>query len=178
MEQWRDISGWEGWYEVSDKGRVRSLPRKSRAGSGTAFYRGKVLKASIAKNGYRVVSMTAPGGVRSYRYVHQLVLEAFIGPRPVGMEACHNNGIRKQNYLTNLRYDTPSGNARDRITHGRGPTGEHSRGEKNGLAKLNAKKVKYIRAHPEMTLERLASKYDVNLGTIWCARTGKTWRHV
>jgi HNH endonuclease/NUMOD4 motif len=178
MESWRAVLGWEGWYEVSDRGRVRSLPRESRAGKGVAFYRGKMLKAATAKSGYRVVTFTAPGGRREDKYVHRLVAEAFIGPCPKGKEVCHNDGSRHKNQIANLRYGTRSDNARDRIAHGRGPTGEHARGEKNAKAVLTEKDVKYIRAHPEKTLAALGEKFGVHLGTIHCVRAQKTWRHV
>ncbi len=50
--------------------------------------------------------------------VHILVLEAFVGPRPLGLEGCHDDGDPANNRLTNLRWDTPSSNAVDRVRHG------------------------------------------------------------
>jgi len=178
MEDWRAVSGWEGWYEVSDRGRVRSLPRESRAGKGVAFYRGKMLKAGVAKSGYLVVTFTAPGGRREDKYTHRLVAGAFIGPCPKGKEVCHNDGTRVNNLLLNLRYGTRSENARDRIAHGRGPTGEHHRGEKSVRAVLTEKDVRYIRAHPEETLAALGESFGVHLSTIHCVRARKTWKHI
>lgn len=50
--------------------------------------------------------------------VHRLILETFVGPRPDGMEACHYNGVRTDNRLENLRWDTPSNNQKDRLQYG------------------------------------------------------------
>lgn len=57
-------------------------------------------------------------GVPTTKNVHQLVAEAFLGPRPEGMEVCHNNGQAHDNRAVNLRYDTHSNNQRDQVTHG------------------------------------------------------------
>lgn len=57
-------------------------------------------------------------GIQSFRLVHQLVLEAFIGPRPAGMMACHNDGNPANNRVENLRWDTQSSNIFDAIGQG------------------------------------------------------------
>jgi NUMOD4 motif len=86
-ERWLPVPGWERLYEVSDLGRVRSLPRK---GGNNRWYGGKVL-VPYPHKGYPVVPLCR-GGQRTMRAIHQLVLEAFAGPCPPGMQACHNNG--------------------------------------------------------------------------------------
>lgn len=177
METWKAISGWEGWYEVSDQGRVRSLDRISIAGGFPATYKGKILATPPGKNGYQTVCLTSPGR-RQYRNVHRLVAEAFIGPCPEGLEVCHQNGVRGDNRAVNLRYDTRSGNAKDRVAHGTASTGEKTRGERNGNAVLTAEAVMYIRANPQLSLNTLARELGVRFTTIHSARTGKTWRHV
>ena len=124
MEKWKSVVGYEGEYEVSDLGNVRSLDRvnavKGRWGKvEQKHYKGKRLANGKAKNGYNMVSLNSKS-----KYTHHLVLEAFIGPRPEGMEACHNNGKRDDNRLENLRWDTPSNNQMDRREHGTSNTGE------------------------------------------------------
>ena len=57
-------------------------------------------------------------GKNKIRYVHSLVAESFIGPRPEGMEVCHNDGDPTNNHLDNLRYGTSSGNELDKVRHG------------------------------------------------------------
>ncbi len=85
------------------------------------------------------------------RAVHRLVLEAFVGPCPPGMEGCHNNGDPWDNQLSNLRWDTHKNNMADAMSHGTfvlppPPVGNtHSRGEKNVKAKLSATEVAEIK---------------------------------
>lgn len=113
--QWRPVDGYVGAYEVSNDGRVRSLDR--RATNGRSL-NGKVLAQAIrAKDGYHQVSLTFGGHQRSH-LVHVLVLEAFVGKRPEGLDACHNDGNPSNNTVGNLRWDTRSSNVRDQVTHG------------------------------------------------------------
>lgn len=118
QENWRAIPGFEGLYEVSDHGRVRSLDRERRSwGGGTARIKGRLLKACTNKNGYQQVDLYK-NGKRRMSYVHSLVCLAFYGPRPSGIEVCHNDGNPSNNRLSNLRYDTSSANKYDVVKHG------------------------------------------------------------
>lgn len=112
-EQWRPVPGYEGYYEVSDQGRVRSLDRLIVYVNGDRHYtKGKLKSVSDNGNGYLSVSLSRNNSdVR--RYVHRLVLEAFVGPAPEGMEACHGNAKRHDNRLSNLRWDTRVENCKD-----------------------------------------------------------------
>src|SRR3546814_9920541 len=130
--RWRPIVGWEALYEVSDTGAVRSLDREifvpgPNGEIGRRRYKGRVLRLNRLKSGYCMISMTAPERKRRCAYVHDLVTEAFIGPKPRGLEVCHNNGTRNDNRLVNLRYDTRSANAMDRHLHGPLPRSEEER---------------------------------------------------
>lgn len=181
-EIWKDVPSWEKWYQVSNKGRVRSLTRVSNCGwkaglSKEAVYQGKILSSPISGSGYRVVCFSAPGR-REYHNVHRLVAEIFIGPCPAGLEVCHNDGVYENCEVKNLRYDTRQNNALDRNKHGTQVKKGHCKGEENGLARLTEEKVRYIRNKPSLTLEFLGDKFGVHLGTIHAARAGKTWRHV
>lgn len=114
-EEWRPVLGWEGLYEVSDLGRVRSL---SRGG-----YRGRIIKPYLNRKDYPRLMVALcdgkrkHGGRQAFPTVHRIVLEAFVGPRPDGMEACHYNGDACDNRLKNLRWDTKMGNVADRRRH-------------------------------------------------------------
>ena len=90
-------------------------------------------------HGYRRVSLFCSGEEEKV-YVHRLVLEAFVGPCPDGLEACHGNGVKADCALDNLRWDTRKNNSHDRIAHG-----TTNRGERHGLAKLTADQVVAIR---------------------------------
>jgi hypothetical protein len=75
------------------------------------------LKQQLHPDGHLVVDLRN-GGKRRMAKVHQLVLEAFVGSRPGGMEGCHNNGDGTDNRVENLRWDTPSENNFDLVRHG------------------------------------------------------------
>lgn len=100
-ETWRPVSGRED-YMVSDQGRVA-----------------RILKPVPDNRGYLNVTLSRREGVLSRRKVHQLVAEAFHGPRPEGAEVCHNDDNPANNAADNLRYDTHSGNEQDKVDHGR-----------------------------------------------------------
>lgn len=101
--EWRPIPGHPG-YEASDDGLVRSLDRLDKAGRQR---KGRILKQHLL-NGYPAVRING----RSLR-VHRLVLLAFEGPCPKGMEACHYNGNPLDNRIENLRWDTHRSNLRE-----------------------------------------------------------------
>lgn len=113
IERWRSVRHHEGRYEVSNLGRVRSLARIDARGH---HQEGQILRPSIRADGYVQVRLYN-AVVGATKKVHRLVLEAFTGPRPDGMEACHANGDRSDNRAGNLRWDTVRENANDRISH-------------------------------------------------------------
>lgn len=118
-ESWLPVIRYEGLYEASDQGRVRSVDRRvrySRWGEeGTKLLRGKLLKPEPGNTDgrYLYVSLSKEGAT-CLRSVHSLVLEAFVGPRPLGMLGCHANDNGHDNYLENLRWGTHGDNLRDR----------------------------------------------------------------
>lgn len=117
-EEWRDVLGWEGHYQVSDHGNVRSLDRYIATSSGRErFHRGITRKPKTDTGGYKKIMLTARGR-KNFVFVHRLVLETFVGPCPDGMECCHNDGVRTNNHVSNLRWDTRKSNRMDRIEHG------------------------------------------------------------
>ena len=117
-EVWKDIPGYEGRYQVSDHGNVRSVDREVTciSASGIATVRrvpGRTLKPYINKYGGRGHLFVSLGKYTVPQPVHQLVLLAFVGPCPEGMEVCHGDGDPTNNRLDNLRYDTRSENIMD-----------------------------------------------------------------
>ena len=108
VEAWRPIPGWEGLYEASDLGRVKSIPRRQ--------VRGGILSPSVGTNNYPIVWLRNKSERRASA-VHRLVAEAFLGP-PEGLEVRHLNGDRMDNRLANLKYGTHSENVRDTVNHG------------------------------------------------------------
>lgn len=127
-EHWLPVPGWEGYYEVSDQGRARSLDREivslpsSLRPDLRRRCRGQELKLTRRRTPKgrpaRVTVRLNGDGRRKEFAVHRLVLSAFVGPCPAGMEGCHNNGNAFDNCLQNLRWDTTSENNLDRVRHG------------------------------------------------------------
>jgi hypothetical protein len=106
-------------------GRVRSLDRRvpTRRHGATQFVRGRVLSQAIWSNGYRSVCLYGhcKYGHSPTHQVQIIVLEAFWGPRPAGLVACHNDGRADNNAFANLRWDTASANEKDKLCHGTNP---------------------------------------------------------
>ena len=118
-ERWLPVNGYEGIYEVSSHGRVRSVDRTVTYSNGQVRrYKGKVRRTPLNQDGYPRVNLSHQGEDKT-RTVHSLVAEAFIGARPENMEVCHSDGDPTNNHLDNLRYGTPSDNTLDRVKHGR-----------------------------------------------------------
>jgi len=109
-EAWRPVVGYEGYYEVSDQGRVRSLDQHGVDSRGRPkFRKGVTLKPSYAGTGYPHVVLKGKS-----RNVHTLVMESFVGPRPEGMQVRHLDSNRANARADNLAYGTPAENQADR----------------------------------------------------------------
>lgn len=130
-EKWVPVLGFEGFYEVSSLGRVRSIARVVAAGrrGATRVAGGVTLKPMVGSRGYPVVNLTK-AGLRKQMFLHKVVLEAFTGGRPEGMECCHENGDTLDARLENLRWDTRSGNHKDKRKHGTWQVGERANNAK------------------------------------------------
>ena len=109
-EIWLPVPGYEGLYEASSFGLVKSLKRKTTPG--------KILKQSLDGKGYPSVTLSKNNNQKRFR-VPWIIAMTFIGPRPKGLDVCHNDGNKLNNTSKNLRYDTRKSNAHDTIKHGR-----------------------------------------------------------
>ena len=163
-EIWKDIPGFEGRYQVSNLGIVKSLIRPYQIKS-------IVLKPMVNKSGYLYIHLYKDCK-QHHKFIHRLVLRTFTGSCPVGMETRHLNGIKADNRLENLRWDTKSENGKDRVKHG-----SIYKGGKNGRAKLTEDNVKYIRSSNEQGV-LLASRFRVSPQTICSIKQGRNWSHI
>lgn len=116
-ERWLPLSGYEGIYDVSDLGRIRSLDRVTHRGR---KWKGRTLSAASMPAGYQKVSLWRAGKQGS-ALVHRLVLLTFSGPCPDGMEGLHKDGNPANNALSNLAWGTHSENQMDQVLHGTHP---------------------------------------------------------
>ena len=156
-ETWKAVPGYEGQYEVSDRGRVRSLKRRV------------VLAPCTVSGGYVAVSL----GRNNSKLVHRLVAATFLGAPPTGKHlVLHSDGTRDNNTLENLRYGSHADNSLDAIKHG-----TQVKGARQHAAKLSAQDVTDIR-HSALNQRSLAKYYGVTAACICAIIKRKNWRHV
>ena len=115
------------------------------------------------------------GGRYHDRFVAHLVLEVFVGPRPEGMEACHDPDSNKHNnHRSNLRWDTHSANCADAIRKG-----EFQRGERQGSSKLSESDVITIIRNPDgVSVADLAKRFGCHPMHIHRIRRRQQWKHL
>lgn len=169
----REIDGFPGYYVSSDgaiwsdfSGTRRRLS-PSLAGGATGHGRGH----------WSVMLWANRKGFR--RYVHRIVLAAFAGPCPEGMEGCHNDGDRDNNHISNLRWDTRKANVNDAERHGQR---DHPvlPGERNGRAKMTTEQVYKAMEMLKAGISQSAvgAAFGVSRQAIACIKSGRNWRHL
>lgn len=168
-ESWRPVPGHEKSYSVSSHGRIRSEARYITTAKGSRIVYEKILRQTPAKNDYLRVTL-AKDGDHITALVHQVVAQAFLGPRPDGMHVLHGPLGRQCNAVSNLCYGTPSQNhGPDRLRDG-----TDIRGTKHGNSVLTDDDVRAIRASNE-TQVALAQRYGVGRTTIRHVQAGENW---
>jgi hypothetical protein len=162
-ERWLPVPDYEGLYEVSDMGQVRSLPRRNTAGG--------ILRLQPDGRGYRRAFLSRNGVVKTVK-VHRLVAAAFIGPCPEGQEVRHGPGGSSDDRAVNLSYGTAQQNVHDKYRDG-----TMARGERHGRAKLTEAIVGEIRMRyaAGAKVNALARQYGVGHATIGRVISGAGW---
>lgn len=130
LEYFRDVPGYEGVYQVSNRGRLLSLRNE------------KVLSLSRSVCGYRKVKLQVNCKHRSFT-VHHLVLWAFRGPRPNGMTVNHKNFIRDDNNLANLEFLTH----KDNIRHS-SEVGRYCKRKRSRRNRFTDEQIRFMRTSP------------------------------
>jgi predicted XRE-type DNA-binding protein len=174
QEVWKSIEDYEGLYEVSSHGRVRSLDRLDGRGHRR---KGKMLKLFPNRGGYYKVELVK-NGKHATRAVHRLVARAFCEGYAEGLDVCHNDGNKLNNHYTNLRWDTRKGNMTDKVKHG---TTVDQKGEQNHRSKLTAEQVLEIRrlyATGDYTQKQLGEMFGVTRTMIGDIVNRKNWTHI
>ena len=169
-EIWKPIPGYEGMYSVGNLGRIQTLERVVPSKNGSRQIRKAKILVGGVTDGYKRVLLYTPKarGKRRYLLVHRLVLEAFTGSCPRGLETRHLNGDRADNRLINLRYGTPKENAADRLFHG---------GYPRVARKLSPEDVRSIRGMLKKGVYQrdIAVKFSVDQCAISAIKIGKSW---
>lgn len=161
VEEWRPVRLWEARYEVSNHGRVRNPKGYILRGGKTGTNRN-----------YRSVSLSR-NGTAYKKYVHQMVADAFLGPRPFpGAEVRHIRGAAAGDGADNLAWGSHADNMAD-MAH----LGESCCGEARSNAKLTEEAVRQIRAS-SAPIASLAAQFGVSEPRISKVRHGHIWKHV
>jgi hypothetical protein len=172
METWKDVPGYEGFYQVSDEGRVRSMVRMTPEAIARGVRKEKqILAFGHNKQGRRQVVLSKLGMLKRVQ-VHTLVLLAFVGPCPAGLECLHGDNDYTNNRPGNLKWGTHTENMRDKQRHG-----TQSRGEAHAASKLTEDDVRAIRAD-KRTGRAIAADFGINQVTVVFIKNRKTWKHV
>jgi len=164
-ENWLPIAGYEGLYEVSDLGRIWSVPRpRTRGGIRRQVLSGEYLTVMLWRNNQP-----------SLRYVHGIVAEAFLGPREPGQQVRHGRAGKLDNRAANLSYGTQAENEHDKVRDG-----TKASGDRHGQAKLSSAIVAdcRVRYAAGARCRDLADEFGVHPVTMSVALRGKTWRDV
>jgi len=172
QEEWRAVVGWEGLYEVSSLGRVRSLARRVAYSDGRMRCFPEIIMTP-GKVGAGYLSLTLKQQGRKFQMsVHRLVCMAFIGPQPNGLQVNHIDGNKENNAISNLEYITKSYNQ----LHRHWVLGQ-DRGEKHSNSKLKnddvIKILKLLESGMSQTL--IAKMYGVTQGNIYSIFRGTSW---
>lgn len=170
-EVWADITGYEGFYQVSNLGRVKHLA------NGIKCNRERFLVGINQGCGYLAVGLSK-GGVKKMFLIHRLVAAAFFGDHP-GLSVNHKNGNKHNNRIDNLEYMTLAENNRHARKNG---LAGNAIGERVGTAKLTGVKAAEIKRKLKATgganIGSIAKEYGVTYGTIHAIFKNRTWRHV
>jgi hypothetical protein len=180
FERWLPVAGYDGFYEVSDQGRVRSLSRKVQNAGKVDYISGRILSPNFTGKGYLFVNLCRNGD-RTMAYVHRLVATAFLPPS----EAPHVNhidSVKTNNAASNLEWVTPKQNTHHAIAAGKFAIA-HMNGRTLAInnparaKKLSAAEVASIRSacaagEPQASI---GARFGITQATVSKIKRGAVW---
>jgi hypothetical protein len=177
-EIWKDVVGYEGYYQVSSLGNIKGVDRwVSKTVGSDIFFKGKILRQNTTRYGYMEIGLGKGKEGKKYFKVHRLVAEVFI-PNPLNLpQVNHINGIKEDNRPENLEWCTAKYNMNHAVEIGLHSDGI---GENNVSAVLTENQVREIRASKKYRgyMNDLAAKYGVHKSTISLIVRRIKWKHI
>lgn len=173
MEIWKNIDGYEGLYQVSSLGNVKSLERHRE--NSVKLTPGRILKGILNDKGYYSVRLYK-NKKPNFHSVSRLVAQTFIRNPKNKPEVNHISGNTKDNSVTNLEWVTHAENMEHAVN-----TGLMPKGEQNARSKIKECDVKNIRemyAKGGISTRALSEKFNIGKTAIWQIVTNQTWKHV
>lgn len=176
-EEWRPVIGYEGLYEVSSLGRVRSLDQVVKYKDGrTRLSLGRVRRLSVSSNGYLTVGL-CDNKLQRTKTVHRLVARAFIPNLKGKPEVNHKDGDKTNNHASNLEWVTRQENIRHAIDTGL----NRHQGTSHTQAKLSEEEVKEIKlllTENSLSQRAIAARFNVSQSAIFLIGQGKRWKGI
>lgn len=173
-EIWKDIKNFEGFYQVSNLGRVQSVDRIIQTTQGPKKYKSVLLKISKDKDGYLMVHLYKTGEKRKTAKIHRLVMEAFTERK--ALEVNHINLDKEDNRLLNLEWVTRKENQHHAKINGRVAKGAEHKCAK--LSEFEVYEIKTMLVSKKYTNRYIAEKFNVSFALITLIKQGKKWGHI
>ena len=172
-EVWKDIPGYEGLYQASNLGRIKSLSKKLWNGHGYFYSKEKILKPGLSSNkeeNKRRLMVVLCKDVKKTWSVHKLIAITFLGEKPEELIICHNDGNHLNNSVDNLRYDSYKENTRDILKHDR----------TIAKSKLNIENIINIRKEYSngVKVKNITKKYNISENTVYNIISKRTYSWV
>lgn len=176
-EVWKDIKGFEGVYQVSNLGNVKSLDRYlPYKTNGSKFYKGQEIVKRPNNCGYLRVGLSKNKKQHHY-FVHRLVAQTFIENFNNLEQVNHKDGNKLNNRVDNLEWVT----LEDNISHSIETGLRKCKGSDNNYSKLTEEEVVVIKKRilsEEETLTEIAKDFNISISVVSCIKLGKSWKHV
>lgn len=182
-EVWKDLVGYEGHYQVSNFGKIKSVGRygfrpASRRNKSYRFWiRERILKTGINGGGYKYVILSVGHHLRPLT-IHKAVAVTFLGERPLGMAIDHIDGNKLNNRADNLEYVTPKENSRRAIL-----TGCVGIGVNNSHCTIKSRVIELeiirLRYEEKWTYKEIANKFNIRRGAVYrCLLRNNAYKNI
>ena len=174
QEIWEDVEGYEGYYQISNFGRIKSVDRKiKKRNRAVVFFKGKIIKQTISKFGYYRCTLHLIGTRKTF-LTSRIVGITFI-PNPNNLpQINHKDGIKKNNYVNNLEWATCSENHKHAFRLGL----NSAVGEKNSQSKLNEFQVRVIKKINDLSYAEIGKIFCISGAAICLIKKRITWKHL